>query len=350
MGLKDFFKSVAATPALLPHLVRIPNKNTDDPLGLEGLFEPQKHYFTVRVNEMFLSEKRKWFKEVEPMVVCLTSYIYGEQEIENPFIVGRSLIESKMQNVPEGMIFNDTRVAGIHPYSGGRMIVSFVLCESVAQDYLADSLEFIEKVSGVFGESLTLLIGNYFKIANLIISGIDKLLDSKAVTPLFGFRQEFDRDANDRFSPGYFVMIDKSNEKWNPDNFFIKENRLFYGNDAASSKPFRQDEFILFSVTRSETRSDIKLLPVWKSYQKILDELKSNEISQDQKDKIKDMLRVLNIEMQQSPDLTQPHAQKLIETYIDDVGKLIAPKFNWGASPKSSKDIWDTIDKKITEI
>ena len=306
MALKDLFKSWASSPALQPHLLRIPNNNTDDPEGLTGLFEPQQHYFTVRVNEMFLSEKRKWFREIEPMVFCLTSYIYGEQEIDNPFIVGRNLLETKMQNVPEGMVFNDTRVAGIHPFSGGRLVVSIALCQAVTTDYLANSLEFIEKISGVFSENITSLIGNYLKIANVVIGGIDKLLDSKAVQPLFGFRQEFDRDANDHFSPGYFVMIDKSNADWNANNFFIKQNRLYYGNDAATAKAFREDEYVLFSVTKSEERSDIKLLPVYQSYKKILEELKVKEVSQDHKDKIKDMLRVLNIEMQASPDLTAP--------------------------------------------
>ncbi|MEJ7682834.1 MAG: hypothetical protein WKG06_34240 [Segetibacter sp.] len=49
------------------------------------------------------------------------------------------------------------------------------------------------------------------------------------------------------------------------------------------------------------------------------------------------MLRVLNIEMQQSPDLTEPQAQSLINKYIDDVGKMIEPKYNWTAEPKIKK-------------
>jgi hypothetical protein len=350
MGLRDFFKGLAASPTVLPHYIHIPDDNTDDPAGLAGVFEPQQHYFTVRVNEMFLSQKRKWFKEIEPMVVCLTSYIYGEQEIDNPFVVGRSLIESKMQNVPDGMVFNDTRVAGIHPYSGGRLVVSIVLCQSVTKDYLSNTLEFVEKIAGVFSENITSLIGNYLKIANVVIGGIDKLLDSQAIQPLFGFRQEFDPDANDSFAPGYYVMIDKSTEKWDPAKFFVKENRLYYGWDAATAKPFRQDEYVLFSLTRSDTRGDIKILPVWQSYKKILDELKVAEVSQELKDKIKGMLRTLNIEMRQSPDLTQPHAQKLIEQFIDEVGKLIEPKFNWGAAPKLKADFWDNIDTKIKAI
>jgi hypothetical protein len=350
MGLKDLFKNWASSPAILPYLLRIPNSNTDDPQGLAGEFEPQQHYFTVRVNEMFLSDRRKWLKEIEPMVVCLTSYIYGEQEIDNPFIVGRNLIETKMQNIPEGMVFHDTRVAGIHPFAGGRLIVSIALCHSVTKDYLADSLEFIEKISGVFNENITSLIGNYTKIANVVIGGIDKLFDSDAVKPLFGFRKEFDPDANDHFLPGYYVMIDRSDANWDPNNFFVKTNRLFYGSDRTSAKEFRKDEYVLFSVTRSDERGDITLLPVYQSYKKILDVLKADEVTQDTKDKIKDMLRVLNIEMQQSPDLTEPQAKDLIQKYIAKVGQMIEPKFNWGAAPDRKPGFWTDMDDKIMSL
>ncbi len=350
MGLKDLFKSWASSPAVLPHLKRIPNNNTDDPESLDGLFEPQQHYFTVRVNEMFLSDKRKWFKEIEPMVFCLTTYIYGDQEIDNPFIVGRNLLQTKLQNDAEGMVFNDTRVAGIHPYAGGRLVVSIALCQAVTKDYLTNSLEFIEKISGVFSANITSLIGNYLKIANVVIDGIDGLLDTKAVQPLFGFRLEFDKDANDRFAPAYYVMLDKSGEEWDATKFFVKENRLHYGNDVATAIPFRQDEYVLFSVTKSDERGDIKLLPVYQSYKKILDELKVKEVSQEHKDKIKDMLRVLNIEMQSSPDLTEGQAQKLIDKYIEDVSKMIDPKFNFGAGEKKVPDVWSKLDAKIAAM
>jgi hypothetical protein len=334
----------------LPHLIQIPNKNTDDEAGLAGMFDPHLHYFTVRVNEMFLTQKRQWFKEIEPMVICLTSYIYGEQEIDNPFIVGRSLIEKKMQNVPDGMIFNDTRVAGIHPFAGGKLTVSFVLCKSVTKDYLKSSLEFIENVAGVFNENITSLIGNYLKIANVVIAGIDGLLDSDAVIPIFGFRQEFDTDANDRFAPGYFAMLDKSDQKWDPDKFFVKQNRLFYGKDADTAKPFREDEYILFSITRSEARSDYKVLPIYQTYKKILDELKVPEVSQELKDKIKGMMRALNVEMKQSPDLTWPQAKMLIDQFIKEITELIEPKFNWGVVSKAQPDFWDDMDSKIKEM
>jgi hypothetical protein len=73
-------------------------------------------------------------------------------------------------------------------------------------------------------------------------------------------------------------------------------------------------------------------------------------VSQDRKDKIKDMLRVLNIDMRMSPDLTETQAMSLIEKYIGDVSKMIEPKFNFGAAAKTQPDNWDKLDAKIAAI
>ena len=62
------------------------------------------------------------------------------------------------------------------------------------------------------------------------------------------------------------------------------------------------------------------------------------------------MLRVLNIEMQQSPDLTEPQARALIQKYINDVGQLMEPKFNWSAAPDKKTGFWSDMDDKILAL
>jgi hypothetical protein len=357
MGLKNFLKSLSSTPTKQPNVFRIKSNQTDHPEEVSGLIEPQQHYFYVTVNEMFLSAQRKWFIAVEPMVICLTKYNYGASTVDNPFVVGRSLIQSNIQNIPQGMLFYDTRVAGLHPFSGGTFSFAVVLCQAEVKNYLANSLEFIQKVSGVFSKSITLLVGKYIEIANVIITGIDNLLNSGELQPLFGIMQGFDSDSNAGLTPGYFLMMDKAAQNIDESKFFVKENRLHYGNDIDSAKlfykseGFRDNDYVLYSIKKADDRDDIKLLPIYQSYNKILEELKVNEVSNDQKTKIKNMLRVLNIEMRQSPDLTESHAIKLMNKFSEDVGKMIEPKFNWGAAPKTAAtDAWTKLDEKIMAL
>ena len=360
MGLKQFFKDLSASPTVLPYLVEIKdshvlNGQADD--SDLGKLDPGQHYFTVKVNEMFLSQQRQWFIKIEPMVICLTSYQYGSAEIDNPFIVGTNLLNSKIQNVPPGMVFRDTRVAGIHPFSGGRFVLGIVLCQSQSGNLLKDAIGFIEKVSGLLSENIKALVGSYAAIATTIIGGIDNLLNSKQIEPLFGFRKEFDADSKEGFSGGYYLMIDKSAKGIDFEKFFVKNNRLCYGQDIDSASPYvdvqnlAKSEYVLFSITKSDTRSDFKTLPVYQSYNKILEELKgTSEVSTDHKEKIKGKLRVLNIEMRQSPDLTEKDAKSLMEKFVKEVSELIDPKYNFGLAPVLAEDDWSRLDKSIANL
>jgi len=121
----------------------------------------------------------------------------------------------------------------------------------------------------------------------------------------------------------YYLMIDKSAKGLDFEKFFVKNNRLCYGQDMGSALPYvdvqnlAKSEYVLFSITKSDTRSDFKTLPVYQSYNKILEELKAApEVSTDHKEKIKGKLRVLNIEMRQSPDLTETEAKTLMEKFV----------------------------------
>ena len=366
MGFKSFFDSLRSSDAKVPHLIRIPDlnvleakddidvrfkPNTEVIEGLGGEFIPNEHYFTVRVNEMFLSDKRKWLDIIEPNVICLTNYGYGDQQIDSPFIVGRGM--TKMKEIPEGMVFYNTRVAGIHPFIGGILTISLVLCQSKVDSYLTRGIQFIEKISGVFGKNISKLAGSYLEVSNIVIESLDKLFDAKALQPLFGFSKQFDIDAGDKVKPGYFALMEDTDEDWKPSQFFVYDNHLYIQNDNQKAEEFRKNEYVLFSLTKSPDRSgaDLANLPFYKSYKKILEEIKVPEISQDLKAKIIGMLRVLNIEMYQSPDLTKTHFKELIQTYINDIKELMEPKISLAAGPKVQKtDLVNLMDEKIVQL
>ena len=48
----------------------------------------------------------------------------------------------KGQQTPVGMVFSDTRVAGIHPYRGGRLIVTVILYSVVRNEASSDEVTF----------------------------------------------------------------------------------------------------------------------------------------------------------------------------------------------------------------
>jgi len=74
------------------------------------------------------------------MVFVSSELSYDSAEIAVPFVVGPSMI--KGQQTPVGMVFSDTRVAGIHPYRGGRLIVTVILYSVVRNEASSDEVTF----------------------------------------------------------------------------------------------------------------------------------------------------------------------------------------------------------------
>lgn len=350
MSLMDFFRNLKQDPALLPTCFSIDDDHTDNKPGAAGGFEPRQQYLSVTVNEMYLTTKRKWFKEFEPMVVSVTEYVYGDKLVQNPFVVGSSLLDNKKHPAPNGTLFHDTRVAGIHPYLGDRITLNMALYRSQTKDHLANALELLEKVSGIFNANIAGLLKNIVEVSNVVISGVDKLTGSGAVKPLFGWRIELDPVLHGKIMPAYYVMIDKSEREWDKKKFFVKKSRLFYGDSLENAKEFREDEYILFSLLSRDRRDDYSLLPVYKTYEQIVDFAAGfAEITDEDKKKITALLRGLNFEIMKSPDFTEPDGARQMNEWYEKIKKAIEPKFNLGAHParEKEKSLWTDMDDKI---
>src|SRR5262245_14699306 len=116
----DIWNYVKGRPAEVTRSICVPPAHIIDSGSMPDRFEPRKCYFAVVINEMFLTQSRRWWSEYDPMTLVVSEFTHGDQRKVVPFIVGPSLIQEKMQNLPNGMAITDTLVAGIHPYSGGK--------------------------------------------------------------------------------------------------------------------------------------------------------------------------------------------------------------------------------------
>src|SRR5262245_55214215 len=106
--------------------VAIPPSRTDKPDV--GEFQPGRHYFVVRVNEMFLAYDREWLRTYLPMVTVVSEFQYSREKQSVPFVVGPSILEKYGMALPNtGLVISNTRVAGIHPFQGGRLNLAVVL-------------------------------------------------------------------------------------------------------------------------------------------------------------------------------------------------------------------------------
>jgi len=304
----------------LPSRVTIPSDHIRGAKYSPVILESNVHYFTVRINEIFLFYKRKLWKELDPMVFVVSEFIYNKKKETVPFIVGPAMLENlkKTDISTTRMIFCDTKVAGFHPYKGGDLTLSVMLCQVARNNDAKKWLRIIESAANALDYATAL--GSYLKVAGVVIDGLEELAGIKGITPLIGLRKEFDPDAGDDLKQSYFALINAPESGLDDKELWVVDNKLLKGKDFESAKPYREADYVLYSIRSTTRRSDVDRLPfsgVWERVQQ--EAMKPDDNSWE---RAKADLISLYQTMYLSPDLTTGQANDLKAQYIKEMTKL----------------------------
>jgi hypothetical protein len=267
-----------------------------------------KHYFQVRIDEMYLAYEREWFKKYDPMVLIISEFIYGKQYETIPVIVGPVMMGKFRENLPSGMIFSEMQVAGPHPYKGGSLNLTVVLCQLTVEEYLQKFLRIVESTANILDFSAAFSAS--LKLANVVLDGVETILGSDKTRPLIGLRKDF---ANGLIEPGYFALIDKDETTLNQDKLWVRNRRLVHGESLADAKPFRGADYVLYSIVPTQPpdrRGDISILPFYSHWEKVVDE--ANRPTRDDWIRAKGHLANLYRDMYLSADLVE---DEFVEQY-----------------------------------
>jgi hypothetical protein len=316
---------IAASPRQRPSTVRIPADHVDPGKPTQAGHEPSdrafrsdEDYFQVRVNEMFLHAARKWFSAIDPVVFVVSEYIYDKGEEPFPFMIGPAMIEKNGQKAAKGMVLTDTRVAGLHPFRGGRLSLSVVLSQVTVNNHARQLLKVMESVSGAL--DFATVVMPYVKVANVLVEGFESLMGLGGTVPLVGMRTEFDPDSDIEFTPGYFTLIDKPDVA--PETLWVREGRLYVGATEDKVERYEAADFVLYSVVRDpdNERADLRLLPFYPQWEMVKKEatVPKPENWKNAKVLMANLYQLLML----SPDLTTTQAQSLADAYADTMKKL----------------------------
>lgn len=299
------WESIRARKARVPQFVRVSDDRTIALAGQVRPILPQQHYFAIVVDELFLLNDRQWFREFDPVVLAVTEFVHGGRTIGLPFVVGPKLMGNSGTPVPQGMLYRQTRVAGVHPFRGGRIVSTVVLCQVKRADYTRRWLSFVESVATAVPFAAEL--GTYIKYADSLLDGIDSLLGVEATTPLVGVRQEFDHDVGQPIEPAYFALIDAPEAPGaGAGKLWVRHGNLLVGETLETAEPFREASYVLFSTRGVASISDFNTLPFHEAVETILN-LAATANESDWK-RAKAELVVLLRSLISSPDLTRPQA------------------------------------------
>ena len=275
---------------------------------------PQKHYFGIIVDELYLADARQWYSEYDPLVLAITEFKRAGEAVTLPFVVGPELLKKLAAKAPQEMLYRETRVAGVHPFRGGIVTSTICLCQVRRKDYARQLLRVVESVSGAIPFATDL--GTYTKLATSLLDGVDTLFDVGETTPLVGIRQEFDHDLGNPIRPGFYVLIDGPEGEYPPEKFWVKNSSLLYGTQEETLEPFRMASYVLFSIRGAEEITDLELIAQHKIAQSIIGLSASTEPADWKRAKAE--LLVLLRELLTSPDLTRDQAFSYHEKIVQE--------------------------------
>lgn len=342
----NIWERISKSPTQLPSRVVIHRDHVDEgeKLGTAAI-QPPEHYFQVRINEMYLTYSRQWFSKYDPMVFVVSEFIYNKKTETVPYIVGPMMIEKYGKKIPAGMVFSDTRVAGLHPYHGGGLTLSMVLCRVKREDYARKFMQIVENSASVLDFSTAL--STYVKVASVVLDGVESMLDLDDIQPLIGLRKQFGQDASDVLESQYFALIDMPESELNTKELWVRERQLVYGKSLEDAKPFRDADYVLFSIISTQDRSDETILPFYPLWERIVQEATMPDENSWKRAKA-DMVNFYQT-LVLSPDLTPNQADKLNDKYVNEMIQLHEKAVDMSTlGPGEEKEISE-VDSKLRQ-
>src|SRR5690554_2175737 len=345
MGVTAICKKVKESPSFVPTECSISVEQIDQKTGLGQAIVKDQHYFLVRVNEMFLSYKRKWFSTYDPVVFSNVEYLYSSQRVSQPFLISPTMLQTPFKKLNEGMLFRDTSVAGLQPYRGGRFGLTMVLGRLRQENYLRKILSLLEDTVTAFPSGFSTVISGYSKIANMVLDNIETLFDSQDIEAVMGYRQEFVPAVQDNFFTGYRVLMNSDEGKLDRSRFFVRNNSLYYGQSLEDSEPYRRDDYILYSMMAATHRDDTESLPFHQQYLELQKMIAGMvELSGDERKLINGKLFSLQDAVRMSADLVRPQIIDQINLYRQDLKEMIdarKPLSSARGIHQNGKDEWE---------
>lgn len=293
--------------------LRVPNSNVDSQSIVFAPFQANSDYFQVRINEMFLSSKGGWFAQYVPVVTTISEFCYDGDEHVAPFVVGPAMMERFGKKIAEGTSYYNTRVAGLHPYRGGRISLAVALCKMQVDSPAGKLVSFIESL----GEALDFAtsMGSLLRISKVLLEGF-KMLHADS-TVLLSLRREFDPAAGDEVAPGFYLL--STDESLKPEQLWVRDGRLLVGKSLAEALPYRGSDFVLYSLVKppSPERGDLASLAFSKLWQNVQKQaaIPTDDAWTSAKASMVQLYQAILL----SPDLTPGQGNKIAKQYREQL-------------------------------
>jgi hypothetical protein len=269
-------------------------------------FAADAHYFQVRISELSLAYRQEWFRAYEPLLIASTEFVYQDQPTALPMVAGLSGVGARLHRTGEGLALRDLRLAGWHPYRGGPLAVSLVVCRVPRSALSRPLLWLLEGAANVLEGAAGL--ERSLCLAAVLLESLEAWALAGAIVPLFGARTVLAPDAAPGaplLVPGAHALINLPAAEIDPAAWSVRHGRLFCGD----GPPMRGADYLLWRLEQTAQRDDLDALPCATLYARA----RRAAACPDEQSWLRARTHLLawHAHLEHSPDLTPGHAHAL---------------------------------------
>lgn len=314
--LKDFLDKIRRSKYEPRFYTRIPDDHVLDERITANVVKPRESYFEVRLSEMFLRDKRRYWAQYIPFVVVLTEVLHDHETIEAtrealPFLVTNHILGPVEQHVGDDQVeYRNTRVAGPLPYMGDDVDLFVALYGAKTSDVSENLFEFLGNVVSVVDVGG---FSTYLSVARNLKDSLSSLLNIDGTKYRLGNRNSFtDREGNPRqFKECYLAYINCPEKDVKKEELWVEDDRLRIGT-RKSHEAFSKYDYCLVRIDERKDRNheSLPFHKLWKQTEDLIIQRRHADADV--------MFPYLVQAVARSPDLTKRHRINLQLVYKMD--------------------------------
>lgn len=325
MTLEQLTEALLRTRSVRKFYTPVTKDHILDDDHTQETFAPDKAYFILTLSEMYLRDRREYWRGFIPVCIVVSEFNYDNQKQVVPFFVSNQLLSS-VENLVKGQSveYYNTTVAGPLPYLGDNVCIFVGLFRLAVSDLSKTLFGFIEQITDAFSIPG---FSSYLNLAKVITDGLPDLLGMKDMEFRFGTRDEFtsSKRKGHSFQQGYLAYINCPEQDIKTEHLWVKNGHLLKGSSRDSHSRYFDKDYCLLKIDHLMERDDYQSLPFYDLWEKIKDKIWDGEIEKARKELLPRLAR----EVALSPDLIRNdrfHVQQMFklnfECEVDSYFKL----------------------------
>ncbi len=235
-------------------------------------------YLEVRLQQLWLANKRQWTREFQPVATVVTRFLRRGEPVTVPAVLGPTALAEKIEAAAgtDQAEVTDVRIAGPTPYEGDDVSLLMALFRAQTVDWLARSVSVLEDVAGAVGAAG---LAAAAPVAAPIVRGLSRLVGAQELEFRLGEHRSW---TSDTLRPMSYVIMGRPPDsviRHGARGLSVIDGRLSSWDDGTGRwQPYREQDFMVVQLAARRLREDYRRLEFYRLWQRTQEHLRDDEL------------------------------------------------------------------------